>query len=113
MPHSFSIKPMVSLKALVGEKLATRLITGALISSLFVLPMGFGVTRAQTSNSLSTQIAVGDQPQDLTIFDSPDGLYSFHRTVVGDFDGDGVDDLLVTNHTASTRRNQSCEAYAV
>src|SRR5580765_1884973 len=100
MPHSFLIKPTVSPKALVRKRLAATLISGALILSLFALSMGRRVTRAQTSHSLSTQIAVGDQPPDLTIFDSPDRLYSFHRTVVGDFDGDGIDDLLVTNHTA-------------
>src|SRR6266446_2943874 len=104
MPHSFLIKPMVSRKALVGKKLAARLITGALISSLFALSMDLCVTRAQTSHSLSTQIAVGDPAADLNISDGPDGVYSFHRTVTCDFDGDGVDDLLVTNHTASTRR---------
>ena len=113
MPRSFLIKPMVSRKTLLGKKRAATLISGALILSLLALSMGPRVTRAQTSHSLSTQIAVGDHTPDLTIFDPPDGRYSFHRTVVGDFDGDGVDDLLVTNHTASTRRNQSGEAYVI
>src|SRR6266705_530254 len=104
MRHSFLIKSMVSRKALVGKKLATRLITGALISSLFALSMGLRVPRAQTSHSLSTQIAVGDQAADLNISDGPDGVYSFHRTVTCDFDGDGIDDLVITNDTASPNR---------
>src|SRR5258708_3265325 len=98
MPRSFSIKPTASRKALVSEKLAARLITGALISSLFALSTGLRATVAQTAYSLPTQIAVGDEPADLTISDSPDSRSSIHRIVTGDFDGDGIDDLLITNY---------------
>jgi FG-GAP repeat len=113
MSHLFMIKPAFVRKALVGKKLAARLITGALISSLFALSMGPRVTRAQTSHSLPTQIAVVDEPAALTLSDSPDGRYSIHRVVRGDFDGDGIDDLLVTNYSASWTRAVSGELYVI
>lgn len=69
--------------------------------------------RAQVSYSLPTQIASGTQPAEITISSRPTGFRSDHRTVVGDFDGDGVDDLLVTSDTASTTRNQAGEAYII
>ena len=81
MPRSFSIKPTVSRKALEGKKLAARLITGALISSLFALSMGLRATAAQTAYSLPTQIALGEEGADLTISDSPDGRASIHRSL--------------------------------
>jgi hypothetical protein len=113
MSRSFLIKPTVSRKALGGKKLAARLIIGALILSLFALSMGLRVTRAQTSHSLPTQITARDEPADLSISDGPDGVYSFHRTVTCDFDGDGIDDLLITNDTASTNRLHAGEAYVI
>ncbi|HSB12108.1 MAG TPA: hypothetical protein VLM38_21660 [Blastocatellia bacterium] len=113
MYRSFLIKPTMLPKALVSKELATSLIIAAFISSLVALSTGLRVTRAQTSYSLPTQIAVVDEPAELTISDSPDGRYSIHRVVRGDFDGDGIDDLLVTNDSASWKRAVSGEAYIV
>lgn len=71
------------------------------------------LTHGQTLPSLPTQIATRTQPADITISSRPTGFRSDHRTVVGDFDGDGVADLLVTSDTASTIRNQAGEAYVI
>lgn len=92
---------------------ARRLAAIGLVLSLLAFFDTPPLSRAQALHSLPTQIETGTQPADISISDRPDGFPSFHRTVVGDFDGDGVDDLLVTNDTASTNRNHAGEAYVI
>jgi len=112
MRHLILIKCLVPCTALLRKKLVVSLILCAVISTLLAFRIGPNVG-AQTAPTLPTQIAVGDQLADLTISDPPDGRSSIHKMVTGDFDGDGVDDLLITNFSASRKRPVSGEAYVI
>jgi hypothetical protein len=53
---------------------------------------------SQASVPLPTRFAIGDRVPDFTVFEDLDlNSATFHHTVTGDFNGDGISDLLITN----------------
>src|SRR5215470_2487454 len=68
--------------------------------SLILLPVGSAT--AQTAGALPTRFNISNRPADLTVFENlnRNGLPS-HKIVTGDFNGDGVEDLLVTRSDAT------------
>ncbi len=112
MAFPVMIRRKISFTSLAVKKLPVTLLLATTLTGLLPL-LYLHATDAQTVNSLPVQIISGDEPAALTLSDSPDGRSSLHRVVTGDFDGDGVDDLLITNHSASFKRAVAGEAYIV
>jgi hypothetical protein len=90
-----------------------RIVTAVLLFALFAYQARLYPARAQTEGALPVQILIANYPADITIKDSLDKRNSFNRVTIGDFDGDGIDDLLITNDSASWSAPITGEAYLV
>jgi hypothetical protein len=67
--------------------------------------------RAQSESPLPTEVDVSSRPADMTIFESHSA--QFKKVLTGDFDGDGIDDLLITNDVAEGLARLAGRAYVL
>ena len=79
-----------------SHKIVCALITALIVfSNLFMLSGNSRVAKAQTIRQLPARIQIDDTPPDITISGGPSRIVG-----TGDFNGDGVSDILVGSDSA-------------